>query len=62
MERIEPARFAAEVSQRFEFLIDRCGMDGPESSDLLTVPSLPGAGIWCDPASRPAPEEHGRFR
>jgi hypothetical protein len=38
MERIELTRFAAEVSQRFEFLIDQYGMEGPESSDLL----LPG--------------------
>jgi hypothetical protein len=33
MERIEPARFAAEVSQRFEFLTDPYGMDGPEIDD-----------------------------
>src|SRR5215469_3833710 len=38
MERIEPARFAAEVAHRFGFLIDRYGMDGPENSNLL----LPG--------------------
>jgi hypothetical protein len=39
MERIEPARFAAEVSQRFEFLIDWYDMDGPESSNLV-LPSV----------------------
>lgn len=38
MERIEPSIFAAEVSKRFEFLIDRYDMDGPESNNLL----LPG--------------------
>ena len=43
MERIEPARFAAEVSQRFDFLIDRYDMDGPESNDLL----LPGVFYRC---------------
>jgi hypothetical protein len=32
MERIEPARFAAEVSQRFQFLVDAYGMDGPETN------------------------------
>lgn len=39
MERIELARFAGEVGQRFEFLVGSYGMEGPESSDLL-LPSV----------------------
>ena len=39
MERIELARFAVEVGQRFQFLVDLHGMEGPESSDLL-LPSV----------------------
>lgn len=39
MERIELARFAAEVVQRFEFLVGSYSMEGPESSDLL-LPSV----------------------
>lgn len=43
MERIEPARFAGEVSHRFEFPIDPYGMDGPEIDDLL----LPAVFYAC---------------
>ena len=43
MERFESARFATEVSQRFEFLIDRYDMDAPESNDLV----LPGVFYRC---------------
>jgi hypothetical protein len=39
MERIELARFVAEVGQRFQFLVDLYGMEGPESSNLL-LPSV----------------------
>ena len=38
MERIELASFVAEVSGRFQFLVDVYGMTGPESrNDLLPV-------------------------
>jgi hypothetical protein len=43
MERFEPARFAAEVSQRFQFLVDAYGMDGPETNDLF----FPGVFYRC---------------
>ena len=43
MESIGLERFAAEVSHRFGFLIDRYDMAGPESSDL----ALPGVFYRC---------------
>jgi hypothetical protein len=35
MERIELTRFVAEVGQRFQFLVDLYGMEGPEGSERL---------------------------
>jgi hypothetical protein len=39
MERIELAGFGTEVGQRFQFLVDLHGMEGPECSDHL-LPSV----------------------
>jgi len=43
MKHIELAVFVAEVGQRFEFLVDSYGMEGPESSGLL----LPAVYYRC---------------